>query len=90
MKTAEFANSVDLDEVAHYEPTLRDLHCFPSRSRGIMRDIFSIFYNMKVYCVCSLESPDRGGSNEYTQHTIFNMNKKNTLNYRKSAAMGFF
>ena len=27
---------------------------------------------------------------QYTENTIFNMNKKNTLNYPKSAAMGFF
>ena len=26
----------------------------------------------------SLESPHRGDSNEYTQYTIFNMNKKKT------------
>ena len=38
----------------------------------------------------SLESPQRGDSNEYTQYTIFNMNKKNTLNYPKPAAMDFF
>ena len=38
----------------------------------------------------TLELPHRGDSNEYTQYTIFNMNKKNTLNYPKSAAMGFF
>ena len=38
----------------------------------------------------TLESPHRGDSNEYTQYTIFNMNKKNTLNYPKSVAMGFF
>ena len=38
----------------------------------------------------SLESPHQGDSNEYTQHTMFNMNKKNTLNCPKSAAMGFF
>ena len=37
----------------------------------------------------SLESPHRGDSNEYTQYTIFNMNKKDTINYPKSAAMGF-
>ena len=43
--------------------------------------IFSFCLNMKVY---------RGDSNEYTQYTIFNMKKKNTLNYPKSAAMGFF
>ena len=27
---AEFANNVDLDEVAHYEPPHLDLHCLPS------------------------------------------------------------
>ena len=40
-------------------------------------DIFSIFFNMKVCCVFSLESPHQGDSNEYTKHTIFNINKKN-------------
>ena len=54
------------------------------------KDIFLIYLNMKVCCVFSLESPHRGDSNGYTQHTVFNMNKKNTLNYPKSAAMGFF
>ena len=29
-KTAEFANSVDLDEVAHNELPHQDLHCLPS------------------------------------------------------------
>ena len=38
----------------------------------------------------SLESPHRGDSNENTQYTIYNVNKMNTLNYPKSAAMGFF
>ena len=52
-------------------------------------DIFSIFFNMKVCCVVSLESPHRGDSNECTQYTIFNIKKKITLNYPKSAAMGF-
>ena len=51
--------------------------------------IFSIFFNMKVCCVFSLESPHRGDSNGYTQYTIFNIKKKITLNYPKSAAMGF-
>ena len=53
-------------------------------------DIFSIFFNMKVCCVFSLESPHRGDSNEYTQYTIFSIEKKITLNYLKSAAMEFF
>ena len=52
-------------------------------------DIFSILFNMKVCCVFSLESPHRGDSNEYTQYTIFNI-KTITLNYAKSATMGFF
>ena len=52
-------------------------------------DIFSIFFNMKVCCVFSLESPHGGDSNEWTQYTIFNIKKKITLNYPKSAAIGF-
>ena len=51
-------------------------------------DIFSIFFNTKVCCVFSLESPHRGDSNEYTQYTIFNT--KIILNYPRSAALGFF
>ena len=54
------------------------------------RDIFSIFFNIMVYCVFSLELPHRRDSNEYTQYTIFNIQQKSTLNYAKSAAMGFF
>ena len=46
-------------------------------------DIFSIFFNMKVCYVFLLESPDRGDSNEYTQHTIINLKKKITSNYPK-------
>ena len=38
----------------------------------------------------SLESPRRGDSNEYTQYNIFNIKKKITLIYSKSAAMGFY
>ena len=40
-------------------------------------DILSSFFHMKVYCVFSLESPQQGDSNEYTQYTIFNIKKKN-------------
>ena len=40
-----------------------------------------IFYNMKVYCVFSLESPHGGDSNEYTQYTVINIKKKITLNF---------
>ena len=38
----------------------------------------------------SLESPHRGDSNEYTQYTIFNVKKKITRYYPKSAAIGFY
>ena len=37
----------------------------------------------------SLESPHRGNSNEYTQHTIINIKRNIALNYPKSAAMDF-
>ena len=47
--------------------------------------IFSIIFNMKVYCVFSLESPHRGNSNKYTKYTIFNVIQKITQNYPKSA-----
>ena len=37
----------------------------------------------------SLKSSHRGDSDEKTQYTIFNIKKKITLNYPKSAALGF-
>ena len=40
------------------------------------RDKFSIFFNMKVCFVVSLESPHRGDCNENTKYTIFNFKKK--------------
>ena len=58
--------------------------------RRLNRNIFLIFFKTKVCCVFSLESSHRGDSNDYTQYTIYNTNKKNTLNYPKSAAIGFF
>ena len=47
-----------------------------ARSGGKNTDIFPIFFNMKVYCVFTLESPYRGDSNEYTQYTIFQYEKE--------------
>ena len=61
-----------------------------ARPRGIIGISFQYSFNVKVCCVFSLESPHGGDSNEYTQYTIFNMKKKITLNYPKTAAMGFF
>ena len=61
-----------------------------ARPGGIIGISFRFFFNMKVCCVFSLESPHRGDSNEYTQYTIFNMKRKIALNYLKSAAMRFF
>ena len=46
------------------------------------RDIFSIFFNMKV--------PHLSDSNENTQYTIFNIKKENHPYYPESAAMEFF
>ena len=37
--------------------------------KQIFKEIF-LFYREIVCCVYSLESPRRGDSNEYTQHTI--------------------
>ena len=42
------------------------------------RNIFSTFFNMKVYCVYSIELP-QGYSNEYTQYIIFNLKKEKLL-----------
>ena len=53
-------------------------------------DVFLIFFNMRICCMFSRESPHRGDSNEYTQYTIFNINTKVILNYPKSAAMRYF
>ena len=47
-----------------------------SQVRRHNRDIFSIFFSMKVYCVFSLETPQRRDSNEYTQYTISQYKKK--------------
>ena len=41
-KIAEFANSVDLDEVAHNEPPHLDLHCLPLVFE------FSIWYSLDL------------------------------------------
>ena len=58
------------------------------------RDMSLSFSNMKACCVSSLESPHRGDSNEYTQHTIININKRNSPeiipNTIMSVAIGFF
>ena len=40
------------------------------------RNIFSIFYYIKVFGVFALESPHRGDSNEYTHYTIFIIKKE--------------
>ena len=54
------------------------------------RDIFSIFFNLKVCCVFSLESPHRGDSNEYTQYTIFNKKKENHPKLSQICSYGIF
>ena len=43
-----------------------------SARSGDKTGIYSIFSNMKVCCVLSLESPHQGDSNEFTLYTIFN------------------
>ena len=53
-------------------------------------DIFSVFFNMKICCVFSLDSPHRGDFNEYTQHIIFYIKRKIILKYPESVAFAFF
>ena len=62
-----------------------------ARSGGIIGISFRCSFNMKLCCVFSLGLPHGGNSNKYTQYTISNIKKmKITLNYPKSAAIGFF
>ena len=49
-----------------------------------------VFFNMKVCCVFSLESPHRGDSNEYTQYTIFNIKKENHPKISQICSYGIF
>ena len=52
-----------------------------AQENKIFRDFF-LFYHGIVCCVYSLESPHRGDSNEYTQHTIIVWKiEKISLNY---------
>ena len=60
---------------------VRANECYHSPRSGDIIGISSqFFFNMKVFCVFSLESPHRGDSNEYTQYTIFNIKRKIDLN----------
>ena len=61
-----------------------------ARLEGKIGISFLFFFNIKVYCVFSLESAHRGDSYEYTQYKIFDMKKNNILNYSKSATMRYF
>ena len=49
--------------------------------KQIFKDIF-LFYIEIVWCAFSLESPHRGDSKEYTQHTIISRRSKQNLNHR--------
>ena len=61
-----------------------------TKSGSIIGISFWFFLIIKVCFVFSLKLPHWGDSNEYTQYTIFNIKKKITLNYPKSAAIWFF
>ena len=53
-------------------------------------DVFSIFFNMKVCCVFSLESPHQGDSNEYMQYAIFNIKKEKYPKLSQICSYGIF
>ena len=65
------------------------MRVYNSTRSGIIIRISLIFYNMKVCCVFSLESPHLGDSNEYTQYNVFNIKRK-LPKFPKSAAKGLF
>ena len=54
------------------------------------RDVCSIFFNMKVYCVFSLELPHRGDSYEYIQYITFNIKKENHPKLFRICSYGIF
>ena len=49
-----------------------------SQVRKNNTEIFSMFFSMKIFCVFSLESPQRGDSNEYTQYTISDIKRQSS------------
>ena len=59
--------------------------------RRKIKDIVSIFFNMKVYCVFSLESPHRGDSNGYgTQNIPFRYKKRKGPKLSLISSYGIF
>ena len=65
-----------------FELFFQSLQDSSNSSRKIFMDFF-LFYHGIVCCMYSLESPHRGDSNEYTQHTIIVYKiEKISLNYR--------
>ena len=46
-KLIEFANSVDLDELAHHEPSHLDLHCLPSNLYILIG--YGLNFFLKIY-----------------------------------------
>ena len=86
-------NTVELQWLEHLRNHVNMFEIGVVRTNYIMsvnhsampRYIFSIFFNVKVFCVFSLESP-----HWYQQYTNFNIKRKIDPNYLKSAAMGFF
>ena len=49
-----------------------------------------VFFIMKVCCVFSLELPQLGDSNEYTQYTSFNIKKENRSKLSQIRSYGIF
>ena len=55
-KTAEFANSIDPDEVAHNEPPHLDLHCLNCQLYSLDKNILKICRgNFVVICFLALK-----------------------------------
>ena len=77
MKTETTVELQWLEHLWNHENKFELMSINQSAGSGGIIGISSIFYNMKAYCVFSLESPHRGASNKYTQYTIFSIKKEN-------------
>ena len=61
-----------------------------SARSGVIIRISLVFYNIKICCMFSLESPHCCDSNEYTQYTVFNIKKIYQTKLSQICSQGIF
>ena len=66
--------------ILHYEnlPMQYTAHFLVEKVENFIRRllIFFLFFAQNIDCECTLEPPQRGGSNEYPQSMFWSQNKK--------------